>query len=102
MKQYVISDNLDSLTGMRLAGIDGVLVQETKDFRPNFDAVIKDKDYGIVMISPALIEANQEIIDEVRFNQATPLIVELQGPKDFQTAENQIAKTIRQAIGISI
>ncbi|KAA9302049.1 MULTISPECIES: V-type ATP synthase subunit F [Aerococcus] len=102
MKQFVISDNLDSLTGMRLAGIDGVLVQEAEAFRPNFDAVIKNKDYGIVMISPALIEANQAAIDEVRFNQATPLIVELQGPNEYRTAENQIAKTIRQAIGISI
>ncbi len=26
---YLISDNIDTLTGMRLAGVDGVVVHET-------------------------------------------------------------------------
>ena len=26
MKMYLISDNIDTLTGMRLAGVDGVIV----------------------------------------------------------------------------
>ena len=28
MKMYLISDNVDTLTGMRLAGVDGVVVHE--------------------------------------------------------------------------
>ena len=28
MKMYLISDNLDTLTGMRLAGVDGIVVHE--------------------------------------------------------------------------
>ena len=31
MKMYLISDNIDTLTGMRLAGIDGVIAH-TKDY----------------------------------------------------------------------
>ena len=29
MRYYLISDNVDTIVGMRLAGIDGVLVHET-------------------------------------------------------------------------
>ena len=28
MKMYLISDNIDTLTGMRLAGVDGIVVHE--------------------------------------------------------------------------
>ena len=28
MRMYLISDNTDTLTGMRLAGVDGVIVKE--------------------------------------------------------------------------
>ena len=30
---YLISDNVDTLTGMRLAGIDGVVVHEREELR---------------------------------------------------------------------
>ena len=43
MKMYLISDNVDTYTGMRLAGVDGVVVHERDElkkarkgsFRPN-------------------------------------------------------------------
>ena len=31
MKMYLISDNVDTYTGMRLAGVDGVVVHEKQD-----------------------------------------------------------------------
>ena len=30
MKMYLISDNIDTQTGMRLAGVDGVVVHERR------------------------------------------------------------------------
>ena len=33
MKYYLISDNVDTLVGMRLAGIDGVLVHEEPEVK---------------------------------------------------------------------
>ena len=30
MKMYLISDNIDTQTGMRLAGVDGVVVHEKR------------------------------------------------------------------------
>ena len=33
MKMYLISDNVDTYTGMRLAGVDGVVVHEKQELR---------------------------------------------------------------------
>ena len=33
MKMYLISDNVDTQTGMRLAGIEGVVVHEREELR---------------------------------------------------------------------
>ncbi len=41
MKMYLISDNVDTLTGMRLAGIDGVVVHETQEVEQQLDKILK-------------------------------------------------------------
>ena len=33
MKMYLISDNIDTMTGMRLAGIEGVVVHEKEELK---------------------------------------------------------------------
>ena len=33
MKMYLISDNVDTLTGMRFAGVDGVVVHERDELK---------------------------------------------------------------------
>ena len=33
MRMFLISDNVDTLTGMRLAGIDGVVVHEKQEIK---------------------------------------------------------------------
>ena len=33
MKMYLISDNADTYTGMRLAGVEGVIVHERNELR---------------------------------------------------------------------
>ena len=33
MKMYLISDNVDTLTGMRLAGVDGIVVHERDELK---------------------------------------------------------------------
>lgn len=102
MKLFMISDNLDALTGMRLAGIKGEVVSELQPFEQLFNNVLNNKEIGVVMISPNLIAAHQELVDDVRFNRSTPLIVELQGQNEYQHPSHSITDTIRRAIGMQL
>ena len=102
MKSYVITDNVSTLVGMQLAGVKGELISQTNSFATIFDKVTKDKEIGILMIAPNLIEQNQEKVDEFRFNQAVHLIVEISGPDEYANNRNKIAETIQKAVNISV
>ena len=47
MKMYLISDNIDTQTGMRLAGVDGVVVHEREELRTALETALADKEIGI-------------------------------------------------------
>ena len=50
MKMFLISDNVDTYTGMRLAGVDGVVVHEREELYEALQNVLKDKTVGIVLL----------------------------------------------------
>ncbi|SHE48339.1 V/A-type H+-transporting ATPase subunit F [Atopostipes suicloacalis DSM 15692] len=102
MKSYVITDNISTLVGMQLAGVEGELISKATSFNTIFDKVTKDEEIGILMIAPKLIEQNQKKVDEFRFNQAVPLIVEIPGSDEYASNRNKIAETIQKAVNISV
>lgn len=102
MKSYVITDNIHTLVGMQLSGVEGQLIRSSDSFDTVFEQVLKNDEIGILMIAPKLIKANQKKVDEVRFNQAVPLIVEIPGADEYKENRNKITETIQQAINISV
>ena len=51
MKMYLISDNIDTQTGMRLAGVDGVVVHEREELRTALETALADKEIGILLLT---------------------------------------------------
>ena len=47
MKMYLISDNVDTYTGMRLAGVEGVVVHERSELKEALERTIADKEIGV-------------------------------------------------------
>ena len=41
---YLISDNIDTLTGMRLAGVEGVIVHKHDELKEALERTIADKE----------------------------------------------------------
>ena len=77
MKMYLISDNIDTQTGMRLAGVDGVVVHERDELRNALETVLADKEIGILLLTEKFGREFPEIIDDVRLHHKVPLIVEI-------------------------
>ena len=46
MKMYLISDNIDTLTGMRLAGVEGAVVHKREELKEELDKALADKWYA--------------------------------------------------------
>ena len=46
MKMYLISDNVDTYTGMRLAGVEGVVVHERSELKESLEYAVSTKKLG--------------------------------------------------------
>jgi len=77
VKIFVISDNADTCTGLRLVGIDGVIVQSESDFSQTIANILANEDIAILAIVENLARKYAEKVDEIRFNRRLPLIVEI-------------------------
>ena len=77
MKMYLISDNIDTLTGMRLAGVEGMVVHERQELKEALDKVLADKSIGIILLTEKFGREFPEIIDNVKLERKLPLIVEI-------------------------
>ena len=73
MKMYLISDNIDTMTGMRLAGIEGVVVHEKEELKAALQNALADKEIGILLLTEKFGREFPEIIDNVRLERRLPL-----------------------------
>ncbi len=102
MQFFVISDNIDTQMGMRLAGIDGVVVHEADEVREALDEAIKNKDIGIVLMTEKLIKLCDETVFEMKLKQKKPLIVEIPDRHATSQITTAISRYVQESIGIRI
>ncbi len=102
MKTFLISDNIDTATGMRLAGVEGVVVHEKDELSEAFDNLLKDKDVGIIFVTELLSTKFPEIVANIKLNYKRPLILEIPDRHGSKKRVDFITSYINEAIGIKI
>ena len=102
MKMYLISDNVDTYTGMRLAGVDGVVVHERGELYEALQNVIKDKEVGIVLLTEKFGREFPEIIDEIKLKRKMPLLVEIPDRHGTGRKKDFITSYVNEAIGLKL
>ena len=102
MKFYLISDNVDTSVGMRLCGIEGVVVHEAQEVEEALQKAIADEEVGIVLITTKLMKLCPDIIYEMELHSKRPLIVEIGDRHGSQQISDAITQYVREAIGIKI
>lgn len=102
MKFYLISDNVDTLLGMRLSGIEGVVVHEPEEVEAELKSAFGNPDIGIVLMTQKLIELCSQTVFSYKLNRKRPLIVEIPDRHSTSNISDSISKYIREAIGIKI
>ena len=102
MKMYLISDNVDTYTGMRLAGVDGVVVHERGELYEALQNVIKDKEVGIVLLTEKFGREFPEIIDDIKLKRKMPLLVEIPDRHGTGRKKDFITSYITEAIGLKL
>ena len=102
MKMYLISDNIDTQTGMRLAGVDGVVVREREELRTALETALADKEIGILLLTEKFGREFPEIVDEVKLHHKVPLIVEIPDRHGTGRKPDFITSYVNEAIGLKL
>ena len=102
MKMFLISDNVDTYTGLRLAGVEGVVVHEREELKAELEKVLSDKEIGIVLLTEKFGRNFPDLIDEVKLNRRVPLFVEIPDRHGTGRSKNFITEYVNQAIGLKL
>lgn len=102
MKIFLISDNVDTLTGMRLAGVEGCIVHERAELRKALEDAIANKENGIILLTEKFGREFPDIIDDVRLNRRLPLLIEIPDRHGTGRKPDFITSYVSEAIGIKL
>ncbi len=102
MKMYLISDNIDTLTGMRLAGVEGTVVHERDALKAELDKVLEDREIGIVLLTEKFGRDFPDLINEVKLNYSRTLFVEIPDRHGTGRKPDFITSYVNEAIGLKL
>lgn len=102
MKMYLISDNRDTYTGMRLAGVEGVIAHERQELKQSLERVFQDKEVGIVLLTEKFGREFPDLINDVKLNRRLPLLIEIPDRHGTGRNANFITDYVSEAIGLKL
>ena len=102
MKYFVITDSTDTQVGLRLAGIEGVVVREPEQIRTAIQAAVEDQEIAVLLITEKLAAQCRDLIDPMKLTAQRPLVVEIPDRHSAGRAPDSITRYIREAIGVRL
>lgn len=102
MKFFLLSDNVDTLTGMRLAGIKGVLVHERDEIITVLSDVCSSNEIGILLVTELLAERVPEELKEIRLDATKPIVTIIPDRHGERRRRDYITGYIKESIGLKI
>lgn len=102
MKFYTLSDNIDTMMGMRLAGIEGEVIHTQDEVLAALRRVMADPEIGIVLMTEKLIDTCPAMVYRYKLTQKRPLIVEVPDRHGEGDVSQTIEKYVSEAIGVKL
>ncbi len=102
MKMYLISDNIDTYTGMRLAGVEGEVVHEKEELRAALDRALADREIGIILLTEKFGRDYPDVVNQLKLDHRIPLFVEIPDRHGTGRKPNFITDYVNEAIGLKL
>ena len=97
-----ISDNVDTLTGMRLAGIEGVVVHEKDELKEALDKAFADTDIGILLLTEKFGREFPDVVNAAKLQHKLPLIIDVPDRHGSGRRPDFITAYVGEAIGLKL
>lgn len=102
MKMYLISDNTDTLTGMRLAGVEGVVAHSYEEVKNALDTALSKKDIGILLLTETLGRQFPDLVRTIRSEHKMPILIEIPDRHGTGRRPDFITSYVNEAIGLKL
>ncbi len=102
MRIYALSDDRDTLTGLRLAGIEGSYAAERREIAACVERIKADSDIAVLLINEGCASKIPETVTQLQLSGSNPLLVVIPGSTGSNREPDSITRLIREAIGIKI
>ncbi len=100
MRMFAISDEIDALTGLRLAGVEGKFATARREIEESVAAVQAMPDVAILLITESCAALIPETVKKLKLSCVNPLLVVIPGSHGSTSAPDAILRLISEAIGI--
>lgn len=102
MKIYLISDNIDTLVGMRLAGIEGSVAHGAEETQSAVKEAIENSEIGVLLITEKAAAQIKDYIRELKITLHTPLITEIPDRHGSRDIAGSIQSLVSESIGLKM
>lgn len=102
MKYFLISDNIDTQAGLRMVGVEGVVVHTPEEVKQALEDAMADPEIGLVLVTSKLFEDNSKLIFDYKLNRRQPLIVEMPDRHGGDDVAAGIRRYISEVVGIKL
>ncbi len=102
MKLFCISDNIDTQMGLRLAGIESVVVHKREEVLEVLNKKCQDKEIAIILLTTKIVNTCPEVISSLKLSMSRPLLVEIPDRHGTLKIGETIDNYISEAIGFKL
>lgn len=102
MRAYLISDNHDTQVGLRMAGIEGVVVHGSEETRLAVEEALTHEDISILVVTELAASQIPDMIQNLRERSEAPIVVEIPDRHGTRRDSDFLTKYVRDAIGVKM
>ncbi len=100
MKYFCIADERPVLSGLRLAGIEGVLAETPREVEAAAEAACADPDVAVLLVTEHCHDLCREKLDEIKLSAHRPLLNVIPGSRGTGRQGDSMMQLINEAIGV--
>ena len=102
MRIFAISDEKDTLTGLRLAGVEGKLATTRREVEKCVSEVQANSQIAVLLITEGCAALIPELVKTIKLSSTNLLLVVIPVSHGSTRHKDSITRLIREAIGIKI
>jgi V/A-type H+-transporting ATPase subunit F len=102
LKAFLVSDNHDSVVGMGLAGIHGVIAHGREEILEAVRQALEEPDLGILVLTEKAALEVPDVVRDLRQSGELPLVVEIPDRHGTKRPADFLTRYLQEAIGVKV